>query len=87
MSCRKQQQNKTNFDNWTIDNKHNPENSLKRIIQNKTFNVDLKNSNNGIGKLVVFLTVIELELKAEWMALDIFYESLILAQDERWRRA
>ena len=46
-----------------------------------------KNSNNGIGKLVVFLTVIELELKAWRKALDIFYESLILAQDERWRRA
>ena len=53
----------------------------------KQFECRPKNSNNGIGKLVVFLTVIELELKAWRKALDIFYESLILAQDERWRRA
>ena len=43
---------------------------------------------NGIGKLVVFLNGIELDPNSHrGVGEDIFNESLILAQDERWRRA
>ncbi len=57
----------------------------KRIIQNRHKNVNLK-TVKGIRKLVVFLTWNELELNLLRQG-EIFNESLILAQDERWRRA
>ena len=78
-----------NFDNWTIDN--NPEDSLRENSErtdNLKVEVNLYNSNNGIGKLVVFLNGIKLDFNSHWgVRENIFYESLILAQDERWRRA
>ena len=81
--------NTKNFDNWTIDN--NPEDSLRENSErtdNLKVEVNLYNSNNGIGKLVVFLNGIKLDFNSRWgVRENIFYESLILAQDERWRRA
>ena len=78
---------KRNLDNWTIDN--DPENSKKRKFREQaSMRMQPKNSNNGIGKLVVFLNGIKLDFNSRWgVRENIFYESLILAQDERWRRA
>ena len=38
-------------------------------------------------KPAILLDVLKLRLKVIWAKIKLFIESLILAQDERWRRA
>ena len=80
---REGQQKTKNLDNWTIDNI--PENSIEENYSEQTWKCQPK-TVKGIRKLVVFLTWNELELNLLKQD-EIFNESLILAQDERWRRA
>ena len=44
-------------------------------------NIKLRN------KPAILLNVLKLRLKVIWAQIKLFCESLILAQDERWRRA
>ena len=78
---------KKNLDNWTIDN--DPEDSLRENSERISERwYQTKNSKTGKEKLVVFLTGLKRVFKSRGeRRLSNLYESLILAQDERWRRA